>query len=179
MIAELKQSIDLASIVESAGIELRRSGHRHVGLCPFHDERDPSFTVFDGGGWKCFGCGEHGDVIDFVQKIYGLSFKDALKYLGIETGPMTPKVQRDIKKQKRRSELVKQFRKWETRYSGYLGMMKNRTLRLMKGITLEDLDLYAPLLHGLPVWEYHSDILLSGTDEQKFKLFKEVRNDRI
>ena len=49
MIANLKQNIDLAMVVETAGVELRRSGNRHVGLCPFHEEKTPSFYIFDDG----------------------------------------------------------------------------------------------------------------------------------
>ena len=47
MIQTAKQNIDLHSLVESAGVELRQHGNRHVGLCPFHTERTPSFYVFD------------------------------------------------------------------------------------------------------------------------------------
>jgi hypothetical protein len=55
--------------------------------------------------------------------------------------------------------------------------MINRTQKLMKKITPDDLDLYASLLHALPVWEYHSDILIEGNDRQKYQLYKEARNN--
>lgn len=172
MIAVAKQSIDTVSIVESAGVELRRNGPRHVGLCPFHSEKTASFYVFDDGGFKCFGCGESGDVIDFVQKIYGLSFKDALKNLGIEQGYLSAEKKAEIKWRKRRSELVRQFKKWCGDYGAWLGTMINSTQKLMQGITPEDLDLYAPLLHRLPVWEYHSEILIEGSDKEKLELYE-------
>ena len=87
MIVGLKKDVDIVSIIESTGVELNRSGTRHVGLCPFHDDRNPSFYVFtDTDRFKCFGCGESGDVIDFIRKYYDLSFKDALNHLGIERG---------------------------------------------------------------------------------------------
>lgn len=175
MIAEFKQNINLVSLVESSGIELNRRGTRHVGLCPFHDEKTPSFFVFQDNHYKCFGCGEHGDVIDFVQKLYGLSFKDALKYLGIEQGRITPKVRQDIEKRKRRAELVSQFKDWINHYTAHVGTLIIETEALMKaGIPPEDLDLYAELLHGLPVWEYHLSILTEGSDEEKFLLYKDV-----
>jgi hypothetical protein len=176
LIADLKQSLDLASIVESAGVTLKRHGNRHVGLCPFHSEKTPSFYVFGDQRFKCFGgCGSHGDVIDFVQKMYGLSFQDALKHLGIEQGHITPEMRRDIERRKRKAELVRRFRLWCGRYSAHLGTLINRTEKLMKGIAPENLDLYAPLLHGLPVWEYHSNILIHGKDEEKYKLYKEAQ----
>ena len=174
MIAELKQNIDLVSVVEAAGIELRRSGSRMVGSCPFHDDKTPSFYIFSDNHFKCFGCQASGDVIDFVQKMYGFSFPDALKYLGIEQGRVTPKIRKDIKKRKRRAELVKEFKDWLSHYSAYVGSMINETQSLMrKGIPLEDLELYVPLLHRLPVWEYHLSILVEGSDELKCELYKD------
>lgn len=176
MIAEQKLQIDTVSIVESTGIELRQTGRRHVGLCPFHADKNPSFHVFE-DGFKCMGCGEYGDVIDFVRKFYNLSFLDALKHLGIESGEITPEEKAKIDKKKRKAELVKQFKKWSGDYGAWLGMMINRTYKLMKGITPDDLDLFTSLLHALPVWEHHSEILLEGSDKQKYELYKEARKN--
>jgi len=175
MISELKQQIDIADVVQSAGVELKQRGTRHVGCCPFHSEKTPSFYVFDDNRFKCFGCGESGDSIDFIQKLYGLSFMDALKHLGIEQGRITPEIRRDIEQRKRKAELVRRFKLWCGRYSAHLGTLINRTEKLMKGIPPEDLDLYAPLLHGFPVWHYHSEILIHGKDKEKYKLYKEAR----
>ena len=169
-----KNNLDIVSIVESAGVELRRSGTRHVGLCPFHEDKSPSFFVFDDQHFKCFGCGEHGDVIDFVQKMYNLSFQDALRYLGIEQGKITPKMQRETDRRKRKAELIRKFNKWRSEYIGYLGTMINRTRKLMKNITPDDLDLYAALLQRLPVWKYHFEILAEGRDKSRYELYKEA-----
>lgn len=175
MIQTAKNSINLLDVVQAAGVELKQRGSRHVGLCPFHDEKTPSFYVFDDGGFKCFGCGESGDVIDFVQKIYGLSFQDALRHLGIEKGELTPLMKAEIEQRKRKAELVRRFRLWVGRYLAHLGTMINRTEKLIKNIAPDDLELYAPLLHGLPAWEYHSDLLLNGTDIEKHRLYKEAQ----
>ena len=60
-------------------VKLRRQGREYVGLCPFHDERTPSFTVSeDKGFYHCFGCGAHGDAIDFVMQFEGVSFRAAV-----------------------------------------------------------------------------------------------------
>jgi hypothetical protein len=175
MLAAQKNNIDLASIVMDAGIELKQRGTRHVGLCPFHNEKTPSFYIFQDNKFKCFGCGEHGDVIDFIQKLHGLSFQDALKHLGISQDEITPKVKQDIEKRKRRAELVKEFRDWEQRYGVYVSNLWYETKQLMiNGILPDDLDLYAPLFHMLPVFEYHRDILINGSDELKFGLYKEA-----
>ena len=64
-------------------VQLRRSGSHLVGLCPFHEERTASFTIDPARQrYRCFGCGRWGDVIDFVQQIEGLSFRDAVTRLG-------------------------------------------------------------------------------------------------
>ena len=182
MIAQAKQNIDLVSVVSTAGVELTRSGTRHVGLCPFHADKTPSFYVFQDNHYKCFGCGKHGDVIDFAQKMYGLSFPDALKHLGIEQGRITPEVRRHIERRKHRAVLIKKFRQWEWDYCTYLSDLWHKTKRLMvHGIPPEDLDLYAPLFHRLPVWEYYREILIHGSDELKFALYKdkEAQDEKI
>ena len=178
MIAELKQNIDLVSVVESVGVELKRSGSRHTGLCPFHTEKTPSFFVFNNNHFHCFGCQESGDCIDFVQKIYGLTFPEALKHLGLERGKITPKIREEIKRRKRRMELVKQFKDWLNRYIAHVGTLIIDTEDLMRaGIPLDDLDLYAPLLHSLPVWHYHLGILIEGSKEEQFLLYKEAKEN--
>ncbi len=177
MINEAKQNIDLVSVVESTGVELQKRGARYCGLCPFHAERTPSFFVFPDNHFKCFGCGISGDCIDFIQRLHGLSFQDALKHLGIKRSETTPQMQQDIKKRKRCAELVKKFRQWEWDYCTHISSLWFEIKRLMVGdIPPEDLELYAPLLHMLPIWEYHREILIHGTDKEKFKLYKEAQN---
>ena len=63
-------------------VHLRRRGRTLVGLCPFHKEKDPSFTVWPGGGWYCFGCNEGGDVISFVMAMENVDFPEACRILG-------------------------------------------------------------------------------------------------
>ncbi|BEP15205.1 DNA primase [Acidothermaceae bacterium B102] len=78
-----------AAIAEIVGehLALRRVGNRLSGLCPFHDERSPSFSVNEEQGFfYCFGCGENGDVISFVQKIDHLDFRDAIERLAARFG---------------------------------------------------------------------------------------------
>jgi DNA primase len=62
---------------------LRPAGKEWVACCPFHADRSPSFTIFDGGRrFHCFGCGASGDVLDFVQRAYGVTLTDAARMLG-------------------------------------------------------------------------------------------------
>ncbi|MGF0117214.1 DNA primase [Promicromonospora sp. Marseille-Q5078] len=74
--------------IVSAHVTLKPAGVGSLkGLCPFHDERSPSFHVRPGvGRWHCFGCGEGGDAISFVQKIDGMGFTDAVEYLADRAG---------------------------------------------------------------------------------------------
>jgi len=74
------------SIVDTVSryVDLRRFGKEFVALCPFHTEKTPSFSVNeDKGVYHCFGCGEAGDVLDFVMKMEGVDFKGALACLGL------------------------------------------------------------------------------------------------
>lgn len=86
-IQKVREAIPLEHIV-SDYVTLTRAGVNALkGLCPFHDEKTPSFNVTLGANlWHCFGCGEGGDVIDFVQRIDGLTFPEAVEYLANKAG---------------------------------------------------------------------------------------------
>ena len=77
----VKANADIVALVEGY-TRLRKSGARFVGLCPFHQEKTPSFGVSpDRGSFKCFGCGEGGDAIAFVEKLENLDFVGAIEFL--------------------------------------------------------------------------------------------------
>ena len=81
-IPALKARHPLGDTVEAAGVHLRGRGRVRQGVCPFHDEAEGSFTVYgDSEKFYCFGCGEGGDVLDFVQKAEGLSLPEAIARL--------------------------------------------------------------------------------------------------
>ena len=83
--------LSAANIVEvvSGYTSLRKRGATHSGLCPFHQEKTPSFTVSaDKGLYYCFGCGEGGDVVRFLEKMENLSFSEAIEQLGQRFGVM-------------------------------------------------------------------------------------------
>lgn len=87
-IKHLKNSIDIVELI-GATVTLKRDGTRYKGLCPFHSEKTPSFTVDPKKQrFTCYGCGEKGDVIDFVEKIDGCDTVEALKKLS--GGKYTP-----------------------------------------------------------------------------------------
>jgi DNA primase len=85
-IDRLRDAIDMVELV-SAKTDLRRVGSRWTGLCPFHDERTPSFSVnAEEKVFYCFGCHEKGDAFTFVEKTDGLDFREAVELLGDRYG---------------------------------------------------------------------------------------------
>ncbi|GER87797.1 hypothetical protein KDW_19590 [Dictyobacter vulcani] len=85
-IETIKAKIDVVDEI-SAVVTLQKSGKSMKGLCPFHNERTPSFYVFrESQTWHCFGCNEGGDIFSFVQKQQGLDFHEALLYLAEKAG---------------------------------------------------------------------------------------------
>lgn len=81
VIERVKEANDIVDIV-SERVKLKRAGRNYMGLCPFHNEKTPSFSVSqERQGYKCFGCGEGGNVYTFVMKTRNLDFPDAVRYL--------------------------------------------------------------------------------------------------
>jgi DNA primase len=85
-VERVKATMEILPLVEET-VRLRKAGGTYKGLCPFHQERTPSFTVTPGRGtYKCFGCGEYGDAITFVEKTQGLDFVGAIEVLARRFG---------------------------------------------------------------------------------------------
>jgi DNA primase len=84
--AEVKNKLSVVDVVGET-VQLKKAGSTFKGLCPFHGEKTPSFTVTPArDSWKCFGCGEGGDIFSFVMKRDSLSFPEALKVLAAKAG---------------------------------------------------------------------------------------------
>lgn len=85
-VEEVRARSDIVAVI-GEHIPLRRAGKDYRALCPFHEEKTPSFYVVPSKGfYKCFGCGESGDVFSFVMKRVGLDFTEAVKYAGRKAG---------------------------------------------------------------------------------------------
>ena len=81
-VAAIRRDYPIEDVVAAAGIELRPAGHGFVGRCPFHDDTTPSMSVAGvPDRFTCFGCGAHGDVIDFVQRLHHVTFIEAVHTL--------------------------------------------------------------------------------------------------
>ncbi len=89
-IQQLRDNNDIESVIGSY-IDLKRRGKNLVGLCPFHNEKTPSFTVYpDTASYYCFGCGAGGEVINFIRNIENLDFTEAVKLLADRAGLQLP-----------------------------------------------------------------------------------------
>jgi len=87
VIEEIKARADLAEVIASYGIQVKHAGSSWKACCPFHHEKTPSFNIQPSKGfYHCFGCGESGDVIKFVQKMDGLTFPETVKKLADQFG---------------------------------------------------------------------------------------------
>ena len=107
LIDEIRNSNDIIDVI-SQYVTLKRSGRNYFGLCPFHKEKSPSFSVSpDKQIFHCFGCGAGGNVIHFISKIEGLDFKDTLEFLADRSGITLPTSEsaEDSKKQELRAKV--------------------------------------------------------------------------
>ena len=124
---------DIATVKERASIEdvvrdhvtLRRAGSSLKGLCPFHDEKTPSFTVNPTTGYyKCYGCGEGGDVFSFLEKVEHLSFTEAVERLAVKVGVVLRYEEggrrEDAPSAGRRARLLEAHRVAQEFYAAYL-----------------------------------------------------------
>jgi DNA primase len=108
----VKAAANIVPVVEGY-VRLRKSGGRYVGLCPFHQEKTPSFSVSpDRGTFKCFGCGEGGDTIAFVEKVESVDYVGAIEWLADRFGiqldyeEVSPEAEARRGRQKRLLELL-------------------------------------------------------------------------
>lgn len=88
-IDQVRRSVDALQVIGEV-VALKRRGSRWVGLCPFHNEKTPSFTVNEEGLWHCFGCSEGGDIFRFVMEQEAIGFSEAVRSLAERAGLELP-----------------------------------------------------------------------------------------
>ena len=90
-VRKIKDRLDILDVVGDK-VRLHRSGRNYVGLCPFHDEKTPSFQVSqEHQNYHCYGCGKGGDIFNFIMETEGLDFLQALEFLAARAGvELTP-----------------------------------------------------------------------------------------
>jgi len=121
--ARVKEEADIVQVIGEC-VELKKSGTRYLGLCPFHGEKTPSFSVHSGQQFfHCFGCGESGDVFSFIMKYHNLDFPEALKTLAGKYHIEVPERRRSKEEEllaQNRERLFAANEKAATIYSRYL-----------------------------------------------------------
>jgi len=132
-IAEVREKARIDDVV-SGYVTLRNAGGGSMkGLCPFHDEKSPSFNVRPSvGGWHCFGCGEGGDVFDFLMKIDGLTFMECVERLAERYGVQLRRLDGDEPQRPsgpRRSRLIAAHNDAQEWYAEQLGSAEAITAR--------------------------------------------------
>jgi DNA primase len=91
-IERIKKNVDLAALVKAKGIKLKKNGKSCFGLCPFHDDHNPSLSINPSTNlWQCFGCGAGGDVIRFVELFDQVDFKEAVNRLSVNSSQLPVK----------------------------------------------------------------------------------------
>jgi DNA primase len=133
-IEAIKRDIDLAAFIESKGIMLKKNGKGYVGLCPFHEDTNPSLSVNPTKNlWQCFGCGTGGDIIRFVELMDKVSFPIAVKQLSqsvqslpaIKPNHSTEKTVLTVKEQKLLARVVGYYQHTLTQDHSGINYLKN------------------------------------------------------
>jgi len=126
---EIRRRINILDIV-SMHVTLKRSGRRYTGLCPFHSEKTPSFTVNpELGFFYCFGCHAGGDVFDFVMRMGSASFPDALAELAGRAGVRLERTPEEDRQSGERERLLRTVAEAEAFYRAQLGAEDGRAAR--------------------------------------------------
>ncbi len=171
-IEQVKANTDIVAIIEAVGIELRPAGgERLKGLCPLHSEKTPSFIVYQDQHYHCFGCGQGGDVIDFIQETRGLSFPEALKALGADDWRPSAADLRATQARQRRQKAQK-------RRERDLAYTLGRAIRIAEK-TLADTDnpdwkVNVLILQHLETLKYQHQIFIDGDADDRVALVKDL-----
>src|SRR5699024_5505521 len=115
-IEEIREANDIVDVV-SGYVQLKRQGRNHFGLCPFHDEKSPSFSVTEEKQiFHCFGCGKGGNVYTFLMEKEGFSFIDAVTYLADRANIELPKIKQHETAYSEDAQVVLSASEWLTKY---------------------------------------------------------------
>ena len=189
---ELKLKTDIVDLVSSY-VTLKKRGNTYVGLCPFHNEKTPSFTVYENTqSFYCFGCGAAGDCVGFTRKIDNLDYIDAVKSLAQRAGMQMPEDGYDDSLSKKRRTILEINRETARFYHSYMMSEEGKVglqYFLDRGLSLKTIKHfglgYAPnswdsLIKHLKSLGYNlSDMLAAGVVRKGEKSYYDYFRNRV
>src|SRR5690625_1229485 len=187
VIEKIRQENDIVDIV-SEYVQLKKQGRNYFGLCPFHDEKSPSFSVTkDKQIFHCFGCGKGGNVISFLMEMESFSFVESLRHLADRSGVKLPETKSNTKPMSEESSIILSAHEWLGKYYHHLLKYADKgkkgfdylTDRGLSETTIDEFQLgFAPVDSNLTVdflenKQFHKQTLvkaglLSTTNNQQF-----------
>ena len=175
----IKENVNLREAAELYGIDVNRYGK---ALCPFHNDRHPSLYVAD-DHYHCFACGEHGDVIDFVSKLFRLSLYDAAQRLAADfhLGPDKPPSAAALHAKRVQTE-AQQLRENErlcfSVLSDYARVLRDWKVRYAPKSPADPIHLrFVETCHELDRTEYYLDILCAGDSYERAEVIQQQMAD--
>lgn len=165
-------------IAQREGFTVKRSGKAYRANCFRHADKTPSLFIYD-DHVHCYSCSFHADSIALVMELHGLSFKEALAYLGLsDSAPTFNRTQ--IQRTAEDKALVSAFNGDCKRITNNLYDLLRRVDRLkMKARTMADIEKLSFWYHKEPIWEHWISILEGNDDKAKYELWREVRNGAV
>ena len=173
---DIKERVDLKDLVHYYGLNVNCGG---FACCPFHDERAPSFKVYE-DHYHCFGYGEHGDHIDFVQKIYGISNIEAAKKIDRDFGldlfdrdfavPAKPVLNQ-------KNDFENWLKNAEKTITDYVTLLKHWEKIYCPRSPVDEVDpRYLEAINNRHLAEFYLEQIRYGTKEDKLDLYENERN---
>ena len=169
--------INMVSELERLGIQFRQAGpNAHAAICPLHADTDPSFHVYhdsDKDKFKCFGCGKHGDIIDFLMAYYGCDWNEAAAKVGVE---LEKHDEQRIKFLKRQAQLEEAYKTWKIEMvSGLRHLCEMAHEAIIDGVIPETMHEAAPVIKSIVKWNQWMQIILSGKESEVLEIYKRER----
>lgn len=169
----IRETVTMNDICRKYGLTMNRAGFTS---CPFHQEKTASLKIFpDKRGWYCFGCGQGGSVIDFVEKFFNVNFKEAVKIinrdfnLGLTVSKKTSYREREIVRRKiseaerLRREAAELRKAQQAEYDNLISeyVRCDLIIRYLKPKSHNDIlhDIYVEAMHKMPIIEFRLDCI--------------------
>ena len=175
LFSDVKTHINTQEAARRYGLEINRYGK---ALCPFHNDRHPSLYVAD-DHYYCYGCGEHGDVIDLTARLFDLSLYEAAKKLAYDFGISQDKPRQDIRRKKNEAQRLKENERLcflrLAEDQKHLQEWKKQYAPLSPEDTPD--SRYLEACHRLDYVEYLLDVLTFGTSDERNEVIQMLMTD--